>query len=77
MNGHLVLFAGLLVVVWVVRAYFWPGAPCPRCKGRKTNKGSTKKRFGTCGRCGGTGNRQVLGSRTVRSVIRHRKKKEK
>jgi cytochrome c553 len=62
---------------WAVRAYFWPFARCRRCKGAKTNPGSTKKRFGTCKRCHGTGMRQVLGSRqlhrAVRSLIAYRR----
>jgi hypothetical protein len=56
--------------VWTVRAYFWPFARCRRCKGGKTNRGSTRKRFGTCPRCGGTGMRQVIGSRAVHRAVR-------
>ena len=72
----------IAVAVWAVRAYFWPFARCRRCKGSKTNPGSSKKRFGVCKRCGGTGSRQVLGSRhlhrAVRSLIAyHRNSKEK
>lgn len=71
----------ITLVIWTVRAYFWPFAPCHRCKGAKTNPGSSHKRFGTCKRCGGTGTRQVLGSkqlhRAVRSLIAyHRNSKE-
>ena len=70
------------LAVWVVRAYFWPFSQCRRCKGAKTNPGSSKKRFGTCKKCGGTGMRQVLGSkqvhRAVRSLIAYnRNRKEK
>lgn len=66
---------------WTVRAYFWPFAPCRRCKGSKSNRGSTRKRFGRCTRCGGTGTRQVLGSRAVHRAVRslidyHRNSKE-
>jgi hypothetical protein len=68
--------------VWTVRAYFWPFTRCWRCKGAKTNPGSSKKRFGTCKRCGGTGMRQVLGSKAVHRAVRsliayHRNSKEK
>jgi hypothetical protein len=67
----------IAAAVWVVRAYVWPFAPCRRCKGAKTNTGSSKKRFGLCKRCGGTGSRQVLGSkqlhRAVRSLIAYRR----
>ena len=76
----LFLLALAAVAVWAVRAYFWPFAPCWRCKGRKTNRGSTRKRFGPCKRCGGSGSRQVLGSRTVhravRALVAYRKKEK-
>lgn len=79
MRDTLVVTACL--TAWMVRAYFWPFAPCRTCKGSKTNKGSTRKRFGKCKRCGGTGSRQVLGSKTVhkavRAVVKYRKKREK
>jgi hypothetical protein len=70
------------LAAWTVRAYFWPFAACRRCKGTKTSRGSTRKRFGTCGRCGGTGTRQVLGSKSVHRAVRsliayHRNSKEK
>jgi hypothetical protein len=55
---------------WLVRAWLWPFAPCRRCKGSKTNRGSTRKRFGNCKRCGGSGYRQVLGSKTVHRAVR-------
>jgi hypothetical protein len=63
-------------VAWAVCAYFWPFAPCWSCSGRKTNRGSTKRRFGKCRMCQGQGSRQVLGSkavnRMVRSAVRYR-----
>jgi hypothetical protein len=56
-------------VVWTVRAWFWPDAPCRRCKGSKKSLGSTAKRFGACPRCknapAGTGTRRVLGAAAV------------
>ena len=56
-------------VVWTVRAWYWPDAPCRRCKGSKKSLGSTAKRFGACPRCrnapAGTGTRRVLGAATV------------
>ena len=76
------LFLVILVAaaVWVVRAYFWPMAPCRRYKGSKTNKGSNKKRFGKCRKCKGSGTRQVIGSRTlhraVRSGVKYRKQRK-
>jgi hypothetical protein len=68
------------VAMWTVRAYFWPMAPCRACKGTKTNKGSTRKRFGKCRKCEGTGARWVVGSRqvhkAVRAVVAHRRKQK-
>jgi hypothetical protein len=58
------------VVVWTVRAWFWPLAPCRKCDGTKTNSGSTHERFGQCKRCKGSGMRQVLGSRMVHRAVR-------
>ena len=72
----------IALAIWTIRAYFWPFAPCRKCKGAKTNRGSTRKRFGSCPRCGGTGTRQVLGSKAVHRAVRsliayHRNSKEK
>ncbi len=80
MDLFLLIVAAL--AAWTVRAYIWPFANCRRCKGAKTNRGSSKKRFGTCSRCGGSGTRQVLGSRAVHRAVRsliayHRNSKEK
>lgn len=64
--------AGLLAAAfWLVRAYFWPHTQCWRCKGKKTNPGSTRKRYGLCKTCGGSGSRQVLGSKTVHRAVRN------
>ena len=68
MTLTLVVFAA--AGVWVVRAYQWPMAPCRWCRGKKTNKGSGRKRFGRCRKCKGSGTRQVLGSRTVHRAVR-------
>jgi hypothetical protein len=67
--GAVVLVLAALAVVWLVRAWLWPFAPCRWCKGRKTNRGSTRKRFGNCRRCGGTGHRIRFGARTVHRAI--------
>ena len=56
--------------VWIIRCYFWPFAPCRRCQGKRTNPGSSRKRWGPCKSCGGTGHRQVLGSKTVHRLVR-------
>lgn len=70
-----------LAIAWVISAWFWPFAPCRRCQGRKSNKGSTRRRYGPCGKCGGTGSRQVIGSqqvhRAVLATIRYRKNRKR
>lgn len=68
MNVFLIIVAA--GAAWTVRAYFWPMAPCRRCRGAKTNPGSGKKRFGSCKGCGGSGTRQVLGSKQVHKAVR-------
>ena len=68
--GSWLVVALIAAVVWTGRAYFWPYAPCRWCKGKRTNRGSSKKRFGNCWRCRGSGMRRVLGSRQVHKAIR-------
>lgn len=68
---HLLILAiPLAFLLWAVRAYFWPMAPCWRCKGKKASRGSTKKRYGRCRRCKGAGERWAIGSRTVHRAVR-------
>ncbi len=55
---------------WVIRAWFWPFTQCRRCEGRKVNTGSTRKRYGLCKKCGGTGQRQIVGSKQVHRAVR-------
>jgi hypothetical protein len=67
-----VLAVPVLIVAAALWLYFHPNKPC-RCTRRKipgTNWGSTKRRSGTCRRCGGS--RQVLapGSRQVHRAVR-------
>jgi hypothetical protein len=59
-----------VLVIWTARAYLVPFAPCRRCQGKKVNRFSGKRRFGPCKSCGGTGSRQVLGSRQVHKAVR-------
>lgn len=64
------VLAVLLIVAWTIGVYFWPFTQCRRCSGRKTNPGSTPKRYGLCRKCGGNGSRQVLGAKAVRRTAR-------
>ena len=68
-SRNLILAVPAAIVLWAARAYFWPMAPCGKCQGVKTNRGSTKRRFGSCRRCGGSGIRQVTGSKQVHGAV--------
>lgn len=65
----LTLLIVFLVVAWVLCAWRWPFAPCWWCRGRKVNHGSSRKRFGSCRMCKGSGMRQVAGSRALHKLI--------
>jgi len=67
--------AGLVLaiaVLWLARLWLWPFGPCRWCRGRKTNPGSTRRRFGSCPRCKGSGMRVRFGARMVRRAIRRK-----
>ena len=54
------LFVGVLVAILVtfllVRARWWPLGPCWACRGRAGRSwGSSKKAYGRCHACGGSG----------------------
>ncbi len=67
----LILGAG---VVWLLRAWLAPFKDCPRCNGGKVNAFTRafglRKRRGACGKCGGSGQVQVLGARRVHKAVR-------
>ncbi len=56
-------------VCYTASLYVWPFKPCPRCKGKGTSRGSTRRRHGDCGRCGGTKRVQRVGSRFVHHTV--------
>jgi hypothetical protein len=56
-------------VCWLVSLYVWPFKPCGACGSSGRNKGSTRRRFGTCRRCGGSRQRQRFGSRFVHHSV--------
>ena len=63
--GYIVIFALIAAVVWTVSRYLWPYAPCRRCRGSGKNTGSRRRRYGDCGKCGGSGRRRRIGARAV------------
>lgn len=80
----LILVAASVGAVRCVYLLRYPWGPCRRCQGRKTNKGSSKKRWGMCKTCGGTGQHQRLGARAVHrfwwsvmGATLHEKRKER
>lgn len=63
---HTLAFFGAAAIaagLYYLSIKIWPYKPCPRCSGGGRNAGSTWKRFGMCGRCGGTGRCERLGTR--------------
>lgn len=56
-------------VCWTVSLYAWPYRPCIKCSGRGRNRGSNSRRFGTCTRCGGSGQRRRIGTRLVHQSV--------
>ncbi|MGO8886638.1 MAG: hypothetical protein ACLQDY_08905 [Streptosporangiaceae bacterium] len=64
------LVIAAIVAGYAVWAYFHPYRPCPRCKGKGTNRGSTGRRSGRCRRCKGSRQVKTLGSRMLHRMVR-------
>jgi hypothetical protein len=62
---QLFLVVLVLLVALVISRWRWPLRPCPRCRGRGTNPGSTGKRYGRCRRCKGTKQVKRFGATAV------------
>jgi DnaJ-class molecular chaperone len=54
-SAVVVIVAIVAVVAWRVDVQRHPIRRCPSCNGSKKNGGSSEQRWGTCRRCGGTG----------------------
>ena len=68
MAEGILILAGIGVAVvgcWRISLRIHPYARCLWCAGRRqgTNRGSTRKRWGKCRHCGGTGRRLRWGAR--------------
>ena len=50
---------------YAISLYIWPWRKCPRCEGARVNPGNSRRRYGMCGRCAGTGRTRRLGATTV------------
>lgn len=48
------LVIAAVVACWLISLWRWPLRPCPKCKGKGTNRGSTGRRYGRCRKCKGT-----------------------
>ena len=79
-----ILVAFTIIAIRCLYLLRFPWGPCRRCQGRKTNKGSNKKRWGMCKTCGGTGQHQRLGATAVHrfwwsvmGAALHEKRKER
>jgi DnaJ-class molecular chaperone len=66
---QLLILALIAAVCYRISLKFWPWTYCRRCEGGGRNAGSTRKRFGTCRACGGSGRKKRLGARMIE---RHR-----
>ena len=74
--GRTLAVLGAVTAVWAVRAIFWPFASCRWCNGRRgRSPGSTSRRWGKCWACGGSGQRQVLGSKALHRLLRGRRRR--
>jgi hypothetical protein len=62
----LAIIAAAAAAGWYISLRRHPYAPCRWCRGTSRNAGSTRKRWGACPRCGGTGRRLRWGARRVR-----------
>ncbi|MGH3158857.1 MAG: hypothetical protein ACRDNF_20115 [Streptosporangiaceae bacterium] len=80
MNWRLVLVLAALAVAYAWWAYAHPWRDCPRCKGARTNPGSSGRRWGKCRRCKGHGEVKTIGAaalhRAVRSIVQHYRDRE-
>jgi hypothetical protein len=65
MDSTLALVLALIIVALISR-WRWPFARCWSCRGSGVNGGSNGRRWGTCGRCGGSGKRRRVGARRDR-----------
>lgn len=64
------LIIAAAAIGYLVHLYAWPFKPCGRCHGSARNRGSSRRAFGSCKRCGGTGRRQRIGSRQLHRAVR-------
>jgi hypothetical protein len=63
--AEIILIALLAAAAYAGSLYLWPFRPCLRCGGSGRNKGSTRRRFGECRRCKGTGRLRRIGAKTI------------
>lgn len=61
------MFLALVILAagWVVSLWRWPLRPCPWCKGRGVNRGSSARRYGRCRKCKGTKQVRRIGATAV------------
>lgn len=67
---HLLLLLLAASIGYGIWAYTHPYRPCPWCKGKGSNRGSTRRRSGRCRRCGGSKQVKSIGSRMLHRAIR-------
>lgn len=57
------LILAALLAGWRISLHIWPFARCRWCGGTGHNPGSTRRRFGFCKHCQGSGMRRRFGTR--------------
>ena len=62
---QLVLIVFAIALGYCVSLLRWPFRPCLKCAGSGTNKGSNRKRWGACRKCGGSKQVRRLGATAV------------
>lgn len=62
---QLLIIAAIAAGCYLVSLKPWPWTYCRRCQGGGRNPGSSRKRFGLCRACDGTGRKKRLGARIL------------
>jgi len=61
-GGFLIIIAAVVIFVWWLDVHRRPIRQCPACNGSKRNSGG--ERWGSCRRCGGSGEVRRFGARS-------------
>lgn len=62
---QVILIGAVVLAAYCVSLLKWPFRPCRKCLGKGTNRGSSRKRWGPCSRCGGSKQVRRIGATAV------------